>query len=515
MLSLEQQQINKFLLNPFLLLFIGLFSIYLLTKWMCKISSNKRLPPSPPRLPILGNLHQLSMLSHRSLQSLGSRNGPLMLLHFGSKPVLVVQSADAASEIMKKHDLIFADKPHTRTIRRIFYDLKDIAAAPYGEYWRKLKSICILQLLSSKGVQSFKFIREEETALLMKKIESCCSSCLPVNLSEVFESIMNNVICRAAFGRKFREGLAGKRFLTLLRELLHLSGSVSIGEFIPWLSWINRVNGFDSRLDKTVKEVDDFLELVIQDHLDGGLESDGDSVKDESRENFVDILLNIYKDNSLGVSIDKDNVKAIILDILAGGTDTTSATLEWGMTEILRHPRILTNLQKEVREILKDRHGITVDDLEKMHYLKAVIRETLRLHPPIPVYGRIAREDVRVMGYDVAAGTMILINPWAIGRDPASWDEPDKFHPNRFLNSSVDFKGQDFELIPFGAGRRGCPGIGFAMASVQLVLANLVHKFEWKLPEGSKLEDLDTTEHPGTTIHRKNPLLAVATHCYL
>lgn len=180
------------------------------------------------------------------------------------------------------------------------------------------------------------------------------------------------------------------------------------------------------------------------------------------------------------------------------------------MTELLRHPTILNKLQTEVREILRHKHEVTNEDLGRLHYLKAVVKETLRLHPPIPLLARVAREDVTVMEYDVAGGTMVLINTWAIGRDPASWDEPEKFHPDRFLNSSVDFKGLDLELIPFGAGRRGCPGITFAMASIELVLANLVHRFEWKLAE-----DLDTTEQPGTTIHRKNPLLAVATHCYL
>lgn len=180
------------------------------------------------------------------------------------------------------------------------------------------------------------------------------------------------------------------------------------------------------------------------------------------------------------------------------------------MTELLRHPTILKKLQTEVREILREKHEIANEDLGRMQYLKAVVKETLRLHPPPPLLARVARDDVTVMGYDVASGTMVLINTWAIGRDPASWDEPEKFHPDRFLNSSVDFRGLDLELIPFGAGRRGCPGITFAMASVELVLANLVHRFEWKLEE-----DLDITEQPGTTIHRKYPLLAVATHSYL
>ncbi|KAI3454397.1 hypothetical protein Pfo_011060 [Paulownia fortunei] len=513
MLTFQQQHIDEFLLHPFLLLLISLFSLCFLIKWLYKPGSNKRLPPSPPKLPILGNLHHLSALTHRSLQSLGTKYGPLMLLHFGSRPVIIVQSGDAAREIMKTNDLIFANKPQSRTTRRLFYDLKDISVAPYGEYWRKLKSICILQLLSSKRVQSFDFIREEETALVMKKIKACSWSCSPVNLSELFTSLTNDVICRAAFGRKYSEGEGGKKFLMLLSEVLQLLGSVSIGEFIPCLSWVNYVNGFDNRVDKVANEVDDFLELVIQEHLNVGLES-GDAIKDKSKENFVDILLNIYKDNTTGVSIDRDSIKAIILDILAGGTDTTSATLEWAMTELLRHPIVLKNLQNEVREILKDKQDVTDTDLGKMHYLKAVVRETLRFHPPIPFLAREARRDVKVMGYDLAAGTMVITNTWAIGRDPTSWDEPEKFQPERFLGSAIDFKGLDFELIPFGAGRRGCPGTAFAMASVELVLANLVHKFEWELPKATKWEDLDTTELPGVTIHRKNPLFAVATQCY-
>lgn len=201
--------------------------------------------------------------------------------------------------------------------------------------------------------------------------------------------------------------------------------------------------------------------------------------------------------------------------MLAGGTDTSSTTLEWAMTELLRHPTVLKKLQREVREIIEDKRDITEKDLGKMQYLKAVVKETLRFHPPIPLLGRIAREDVRVMGQDIAAGTMVITNAWAIGRDPASWDEAEKFMPDRFLNSSVDFKGHNFELIPFGTGRRICPGISFTMTIVELVLANLVHKFEWGLPEGTKTQDLDTTEQPGATVHRKYPLLAVATRSYL
>lgn len=164
----------------------------------------------------------------------------------------------------------------------------------------------------------------------------------------------------------------------------------------------------------------------------------------------------------------------------------------------------MEKLQNEVRGVVGGREDITDEDMENMHYLKTVIKEAMRCHPPIPLLvPRVAGKDVKIMGYDVPAGTVVMTNAWAISRDPESWNEPE-----RFLNSDIDFKGMDFELIPFGAGRRGCPGIGFAVATIEFVIANIVQKFNWELGEG---KELDTSECPGGTVHRAVPLLAVAT----
>ncbi|KAK4383896.1 cytochrome [Sesamum angolense] len=462
-----QQQMNEIIFHPFLFrVVVPLFMFWTITKWFYKPAANKKLPPSPWKLPILGNLLQLGLFPHRNLQSLAKKHGPLMLLHIGTVPTLVVSSADVAREILKTHDLIFADRPQSSVGRRLLYDFKDVFVAPYGEYWRQLKSICVLQLLSNKRVQSFDSIREEATALLVNKIRNSTS---PVNLSEMFAQITNDVVCRSVFGQKYIDGQNGKKFLSFLAEYVELLGNFTLGDFFPGLSWISRVNGFDARVDKFSKEMDEFLEGVIREHMETPNE-------DKNGANFVDILLDIYQSNSSGVSIHRDSIKAIILDMYGAGTETTSTVLEWAMTELLRRPSVMKKLQTEVREIVKDKQDITENDLEKMQYLKAVIKETLRFHTPIPLLvPRQARKDVKIMGYDISAGTM----------------------------------GLDFELIPFGTGRRGCPGIAFAIATKEIVLANLVHKFDWKLADEGK--ELDMKERPGLTIRRDVPLLAAAT----
>ncbi|KAM1080659.1 hypothetical protein ACFX1X_015544 [Malus domestica] len=459
-------------LQPLAITLLAISLIFLYRRYSSAITTNKTpTPPSPPKIPVIGNFHQLGLIPHRSLQALSQRHGPLMLLHFGSVPVLVVSSAEAAHEIMKTHDLAFSDRPKSTNLENLLYNYKDVASAPYGEYWRQVKSICVINLLSNKRVRSFHFVREEETKTMISNIMKSSPSVL--NLSEMFARLTNDVVCRVALGRKY-SGEGGMKFEGLLREFTELLGTTSIGDYIPWLSWLSRVNSLEAKFDKVAKKFDDFLDKVVQEHMDQSSKSG-----DDDQHDFVDVLPAIQKENLAGFPIETVTIKALIL--------------------------------KELREIVRKGEHITEDDLIEMHYLKAVMKETLRLHPPVPLLvPRIAAQDVEIGGYKINAKTHVMINAWQIGRDPKLHEKPDEFEPARFLNSEIDYKGNAFQLIPFGAGRRVCPGIQFAMAVNEIALANIVHKFDWALPGGASGEDLDMTESTGVTAHKKDPLRSVA-----
>ncbi|XP_059655127.1 cytochrome P450 736A117-like [Cornus florida] len=509
----EQQEMMFLFHFSFYSLLLFTFSLVLVWKWLWNPKTLRNLPPSPPKLPIIGNLHQLGLLPHRSLQSLAQKYGQLMLLHLGSKPALIVSSADAAQEIMKTHDLNFSTRPKSSIPSRLFYD-KDIIFIPYGEYWRQLRSICVLHLLSNKRVESFRRVREEETSLMLEKIKQSSSS--PVNLSEMLISLTNDVLCRVALGKKYSEQEGDTKLKDLFTDFSEVLGGFNVGEHIPWFGWLNRINGLNAKVEKVAEELDKFLEDVVEEHIDrqnrdrdgGGSDDQGD----EWQKDFLDVLLGIQRENSTAFPLQRVSIKALILDMFAAGTETTYTSLEWEVTELLRHPKVMKELQNEVRGIAKGKQDIVEDDLEKMHYLKAVINESMRLHPPLPMLvPREAIQDVKVMGYDIAAGTQVFINAWAIARDPSLWEDAKEFRPQRFLNTSIDYKGQNFQFIPFGAGRRGCPGINFAKPVNELALAKLVHKFDFALPSGAIDQDMDMAEAPGITINRKYPLLVVAT----
>ncbi|KAK4741562.1 hypothetical protein SAY87_025150 [Trapa incisa] len=488
----------------------------LAAEWWRRTSASGRkghLPPSPPTFPVIGNLHQLGTYPYRSLQSLAQRYGPIMLLYMGQVPTIVISSARLAKEVMKTQDIIFSDRPKLRTANRLLYGGTDLGMAPYGEYWRQMRSVCVLHLLSNKRVHSIGFIREEEVANLVERVSESFPN--PVNLSDAFATMTNDIICRVALGRKYRVNEEdGMRFKKMLTELMVLLGGVNVGDFIPSLGWIHKLCGLEGKENRVAKEIDAFLEEIVEEHIRKLKDIGGDQYHSDissEKKDFVDTLLEIQRDNSVGFPLSRSNIKAIILDMFSAGTDTTYTVLEWAMTELLRHPSVMKKLQEEVRVIAEGRLEITNKDLVQMHYLKAVLKETLRLYPPIPLLiFRRATQDVAVDGYDVFAGTIVITNAWAIGRDPASWgSDADEFKPERFVDSPVDYKGQDFELIPFGAGRRGCPGMTLAMATNELALANLMLRFNWELPQGMRAEDLDMSQCNGIPIHRKVTLRVI------
>ncbi|KMS97280.1 hypothetical protein BVRB_7g177240 isoform B [Beta vulgaris subsp. vulgaris] len=300
-------------LQSFTILPLILF-LFFLYKWLHTQSTPKKiLPPSPTRMPVIGNLHQLGTHPHRGLQSLSDQYGELMLIHLGSAPTLIVSSAKAAHEIMKTHDIAFSNRPITKTGNKLLYNGKDVAGAQYGEYWRQMKSICVLQLLSNTRVRSFRSVREEEIALMVEKIEESSSSV--VNLSEMFITLTNKVICRVAFGRTYSGNEGGVNFKELLKEFLKLLGNFRVGDFVPWLAWINWLDGSDAEVDKVAKEFDHFLEQVVKEHEDGRGKSrkGGEGEKDESVKNLVDVLLDVQKEMTAGFTIERDSIKAIIV----------------------------------------------------------------------------------------------------------------------------------------------------------------------------------------------------------
>ncbi|XP_068647381.1 cytochrome P450 71A1-like [Aristolochia californica] len=484
---------------PLLIIVSSLFLSLLLYFALKPKSQKHKLPPSPTKLPIIGNLHQLGSFPHRSLRALSMKYGSVMFLYIGSSPILVVSSEEAAQDIMKTHDLVFSDRPSSIISDELFYRGKDVAFAPYGEYWRQVRKISVLHLLSTKRVESFRAVREKEVARMLEKISQASG---PINLSKLIISTTNNTMSRIALGKYYEGKLSGGiDFHQLLAEFLILLGTIHIGDIFPSLAWIGRLTGLDARLKKNFQQWDDFLEQVIQDHNEKR-----NNTSEHGPQDLVDILLEVQRDGSIGIPLHKDHIKAVILDNFAAGTDTTYTTIVWALAELIRHPTAMKKAQEEIRRIIHGNSIVSEDDIGKMSYLKCVIKEALRLHPPLPLLvQRKSRQDIEVKGFHIPAKTQVMVNAWAIARDPKSWTDPESFLPERFINSEVDFRGQYMKLIPFGAGRRGCPGIPFAIATVELVLANLLHGFDWELPG----EALDMSEVFGITVHKKSPLVLV------
>ncbi|KAF8657485.1 hypothetical protein HU200_060047 [Digitaria exilis] len=417
---------------------------FLLKSWKTFFGSHShglRLPPGQWQLPVIGSLHHLrGSLTHRVLRDLSLRHGPLMFLKFGEVPVVVASTPHAAKEFMKTHDAIFATRPLSLVTKVIIKNGPGIVWAPYGDHWRQLRKICMVELLSAKRVQ-------------------CIGAC--------------------HHGRRFKDR---DTLLEYVDEAVRLAGGFTATDLFPSSLPARVLSRAEHKAEAYRQSLFKFMDGVVRQHQ-------------ERRS-----------------SHEEDRQEDLIDDLIAGGIETATTTLQWVMAELMRNPDIISKAQAEVRRVFMGQMKVTEERLSELSYLQLIIKETLRLHVPGPLLiPRECQQQCQVLGYDVPKGTMVLVNAWAICRTPDHWDEPDTFNPERFLGDTRDFKGNDFDFIPFGAGRRICPGMVFGLANIELCLANLLFHFDWSLPEGTIHSELDMTETMGITARRKADLLLSAT----
>ncbi|XP_072951567.1 cytochrome P450 81Q32-like [Typha angustifolia] len=460
-------------------------------------SKARRAPPTVPfALPVLGHLHLLKQPIHRTLAALSSRHGPVLLLRVCTRRVLVVSSPSAAEECFTTNDVAFANRPNLLSDKYFSYNRTTVASGPYGPHWRNLRRITVVELFSPARLAALSSVRAAAVRTFLRRlIGSDPHDFRGVEMKTRLSELTFNVVVEMAVGTVGEED--GRRFKDLIEEVFEVSGAGSPEILLPWLRWIG-LDGLSKRMARLSKEMDELSQEMVDERRRKRAEEEETTTK---RKTFVDVLLEMqdkepdyYTDNI---------IKGILQNVTFAGTDTSSGTMEWALTLLLNHPESLEKAREEVDSRVGHERLVSDSDLPNLPYLHCVIKETLRLFPPGPLLlPHESSEDCTVQGFRVPRGTMLLVNVYAIQRDPEWWDDPTEFRPERFENEEVE----GFRNFPFGYGRRRCPGEVLAMRLMALALASLVQCFEWKRA-GDELVELE--EGVGLTMPKAKPLEAL------
>ncbi|KAI3423629.1 uncharacterized protein J3R85_010825 [Psidium guajava] len=479
------------------------------------------LPPSPKALPVLGHLHLLGPLIHHSFRDFAACHGPLISLRLGSVLCVVASTPDLARELLKTHELTFAARKHNAAIDHLTYK-SAFAFAPYGPYWKFIKKLSQTELLGARTLNQFLPIRTSELRHFIRALYDKSLSSESVNITQELVKLANNIISQMMLSiRSSGMDSQADEARTLVREVTQIFGEFNVSDFI-WFCKNVDFQGYKKRFEDIHRRYDALLEKIITDREElrrkTRVQEAGEGGGKEDVKDFLDMMLDIYENENSEMKLTREHIKALVLDIFTAGTDTSATAIEWALAELINNPMVLKKAREEISSVVGGHRLVDEYDVKSLPYVQAVIKEALRLHPPIPMIARKAVQECHIRGYTIPRDTLLFVNIWAIARDPNVWANPLQFSPERFLEPAngspagvVDIKGQHFELLPFGSGRRGCPGISLAMQELPTVLAAMIQCFDWKPcdGDGEEVGAVDMEERPGLTCPRANELFCL------
>ncbi|CAN4099799.1 unnamed protein product [Withania somnifera] len=492
---------------PILLLCISLIFYWFFIKSVIFnfSKSSRKLPPGPTGLPIIGSLLELGSRPNRSLAELAKTHGPLMTLKLGSIATVIASSAETAKEILQKHDKTFSARTVPDAVASQPNPEATLGWVPPDNRWRNRRRICNTQIFSNQRLDSLRELRHHKAELLVNYIRKQCMSGSAVNIGRVAFATTLNLVSRTIFSIDMvdPEFEKAQEFKDLVWRIMEYAGKPNLSDYFPVLKCLD-LQGVRRRIRPAYLRLHEIFEQQIEKRVQergAGMKNKGD---------FLDVLLDQCEDERSGSGFDRNTIKSLFVDLFIAGSDTSAITTEWAMAELLRKPEELNKVRLEIIEQTGTERPVKESDIDKLPYLEAVVKETMRLHPAAPLLlPRKALNDTEVFGYTVPKDSQVFVNAWAIGRDSNSWVNPLEFLPERFIESTVDYKGTNFEFIPFGAGRRICPGMPLGIRMVNLMLASIIQSFNWKLPKGMAPENLDMEEQFGITLRKAIPLVAV------
>ncbi|XP_022740236.1 cytochrome P450 81D11-like [Durio zibethinus] len=454
---------------------------------------HKNLPPSTLSLPILGHLHLLKPPLHRLFLKLSQNLGPVFSLQLGSRLAVVVSSPLVVEECFTKNDIVLASRPNLLFSKHLGYNHTSVISAPYGDHWRNLRRISTIEIFSSNRLNKFHGIRKDEVRrLLLKLSRNSHEAFAKVELKSMFADLTFNNLMRMMAGKRYygedvTDDSEAKEFRDLVAEAVENGGAGNVGDYLPIL---NCASNYEKNLRELAKRMDGFLQGLVDErrNANGG-------------NTMIDHLLSLQE---LEPEYYNDQIiKGLLFVMILAGTDTSAVTLEWAMSNLLNHPNVLKKAREEIDAQVGQERLIDEPDIAKLPYLQGIMSETLRLYPAAPLLvPHRTSDDCTIGGYNVPRDTIVLINAWAIHRDPELWDDPTSFKPERFDN---EVKDHGHKFMPFGMGRRACPGTVLAYRMVNLALGSLIQCFEW---ERVGEEKVDMTEGKGITMPKVEPLEA-------